>query len=67
MIQVVKSLCSRGSRHFSTKVGVIPSITELTDKFTQQSMDLYKQNKVDVDKELDKVRVTDGFIHNLSQ
>ena len=67
MIQVVKSLCPRGARQFSSKVGVIPSITELTDKFTQQSIDLYKQNKVDVDKELDKVRVQDRFIHYFPQ
>ena len=65
MIQVVKSLCSSGTRHFSTKVGLIPSITKLTDKFTQQSIELYKQNKVDVDKELDKVCLLSRFIHNI--
>ena len=57
MIQVAKSLYLQSLRTFSNTSNVIPSITKLTDKFTQRSLELYKQNKVDVDKELDKVRI----------
>jgi len=45
------------SRAFSTTTRVLPAVEKLTDKFTQQALDLYNQNKVDVDKELDKVRL----------
>lgn len=34
---------------------VIPTVQSMTDKFTLEALDMYKKNKVDVDKELDKV------------
>lgn len=39
----------------SSTAQVLPTVEKLADKFTLQSLDSYKQNKVDVDKHLDKV------------
>ena len=34
---------------------VVSSVQTMTDKFALEALDIYKMNKVDVDKELDKV------------
>jgi hypothetical protein len=42
-------------RRFTCASDVFPAVSKLNDSFTRQSLDLYKSNKMDVDKELDKV------------
>lgn len=42
-------------RCFGSAAQIVSNTAKLTSQFTQQSLDLYKKNKVDVDKELDKV------------
>jgi hypothetical protein len=55
MIKLASSLLSYNTRRFSTASKVLPAVEKLNNKFTQKALDLYKQNKIDVDKELDKV------------
>lgn len=44
------------TRPFAATVAkVMPSIQSLNEKFTIDALDMYKKNKIDVDKELDKV------------
>ena len=43
------------ARSFASVSQILPETAKLSNKFTQRSLDLYKQNKTDVDKELDKV------------
>ena len=52
---VSKALFSKGLSSFTSATQIFPAVNKVMEKFTQQSLDLYKQNKVDVDKELDKV------------
>ena len=52
---VSRALFSKSIRSFASAAQVFPAVNKVVEKFTQQSLDLYKQNKVDVDKELDKV------------
>lgn len=43
-------------RSFGVAVSkVLPGVQTMNDKFTLKALEMYKSNKVDVDKELDKV------------